>query len=178
MSKQYENEVEQFEVQGLKVFICPDPDPGNPREMWDNAGTMVCFHRRYTLGDKHDFPTPEAFRLWWEEYGEGGTLLPLYLYDHSGITMRTTPFTCPWDSGQVGWIYLTAKDAAKERIVDPEKCLRGEVEDYDNYLTGNVYGFSVEDSEGEILDCQWGFIGLELCRDEAKHMAEVCARQP
>ena len=26
---------------------------------------------------------------------------PLYLYDHGGITMNTTGFSCSWDSGQV-----------------------------------------------------------------------------
>ncbi len=36
-------------------------------------------------------------------------ILPLYLYDHGGITMRTNPFSCPWDSGQVGWIYAPKK---------------------------------------------------------------------
>lgn len=178
MSKQYENEVEQFDVQGLKVIVCTDPNPENPRETWEPLGTMVCFHKRYALGDKHEFPTPEAFRLWWEEYGEGGTLLPLYLYDHSGITMRTTPFTCPWDSGQVGWIYLTAKRAESERIADPVAALEAEVKEYDEYLTGNVYGFSVEDSEGEILDCSWGYIGLDHCRTEARHTAEGYASQP
>jgi hypothetical protein len=178
MKTQYENEVEQFQVQGLKVFVCTDPYPQNPRTEWDNAGTMVCFHKKYNLGDRHDFPTPEAFRLWWEEYGEGGTLLPLYLYDHSGITMRTTPFTCPWDSGQVGWIYMTVAKAKSEGIQDPVSYLGGEVATYDEYLTGNVYGFSVEDSEGDILDSSWGYVGLEHCREEARHTAEGYAKQP
>ena len=26
----------------------------NPRD-WDNLGTMVCFHKRCCLGDKHDY---------------------------------------------------------------------------------------------------------------------------
>lgn len=40
-------------------------------------------------------------------------ILPLYLYDHSGITMSTSVFSCPWDSGQVGWIY-----ASKQKFID------------------------------------------------------------
>ena len=32
--------------------------------------------------------------------------LPLYLMDHSGLAMQTTSFNDPWDSGQVGWIYV------------------------------------------------------------------------
>ncbi len=178
MSKQYENAVEEFNVKGITVHICTDTDPQNPRTEWDNAGTMVCFHKRYNLGDKHEFPTPEAFLLWWEEYGDGGTIMPLYLYDHSGITMRTTPFDCTWDSGQVGWIYMTAKRAEAEGIAYSEGYLRGEVEIYDQYLRGDIYGFSVEDSEGEILDSSWGYFGIDNCREEARHTAEGYARQP
>lgn len=33
--------------------------------------------------------------------------LPLYLMDHSGLAMQTTSFNDPWDSGQVGWIYVS-----------------------------------------------------------------------
>lgn len=41
-------------------------------------------------------------------------ILPLYLYDHSGITINTTGFSCPWDSGQVGWIYCNKERFIKE----------------------------------------------------------------
>jgi len=44
---------------------------------------------------------------------EKHVILPLYLYDHGGITMNTGGFSCRWDSGQVGWIY-----ASKESLID------------------------------------------------------------
>ena len=39
--------------------------------------------------------------------------------------------------------------------------LEGEVETYDDYLTGNVCGFVVEDDDGEHVDSCWGFYGTE-----------------
>lgn len=82
--------------------------------------------------------------------------LPLYLYDHSGITMRTGGFGCPWDSGLVGFIYVT-KEAVKsewgwkritaKRIEQICSLLKVEVEVYAEYLEGNVYGFVVEQAE-------------------------------
>lgn len=36
------------------LVIQPDDDPLNPRED-DNFGKMVCFHRRYHLGDHHNY---------------------------------------------------------------------------------------------------------------------------
>ena len=92
-------------------------------------------------------------------------MLPLYLYDHSGITMNTTGFSCPWDSGQVGWIYATGEDVVKEYgSITPETLektkdlLQGEVKYYDHYIRGDCYGFQLFKGEEEIDSC-WGFIG-------------------
>ena len=50
-------------------------------------------------------------------------MLPLYLYDHSGLAMSTESFSgraphAEWDSGQVGWIYVSKEDALKEFDAD------------------------------------------------------------
>lgn len=78
---------------------------------------------------------------------EGYVILPLYLYDHSGISMSTGQFACPWDSGQVGWIICDSETIKREFNGDrdlAEQCLESEVSTYNDYLTGNVYGFIVE----------------------------------
>ena len=36
------------------IEVHQDESPESPRS-WDNLGTMICFHRRYDLGDKHDY---------------------------------------------------------------------------------------------------------------------------
>lgn len=41
-------------------------------------------------------------------------ILPLYLYDHSGLTMSTSDFGDRWDSGCVGFIYMDKDTAMKE----------------------------------------------------------------
>lgn len=79
--------------------------------------------------------------------------LPLYLYDHSGITISTGKFSCPWDSGQVGFVYVSMERALEEWGTPPkdtpeheffEQRMRTEVKVYDQYLTGDVYGFELE----------------------------------
>lgn len=37
---------------------------------------------------------------------------PLFMYDHSGISISTSPFSCQWDSGRIGMIYERKADAA------------------------------------------------------------------
>lgn len=170
------------------VEIQPDLDPENPRnEWWDNFGTMVCFHRRYDLGDEHNLSVEEAKKL----AGRKDVIsLPLYLYDHSGITMRTSPFSCPWDSGQVGFIYVTlekvrkeygVKRVSKELRQKVKNILSGEVETYDQYLTGDVWGYdvTVKDQAGNEVasDSCWGFYGLDYCREAAREVVKYHAEQ-
>lgn len=142
-----------------KVTIKRDPSPSNPREEWDNLGTMVCFHKRYKLGDKHGMSLEEAQVF---QKREDIIALPLYLYDHSGITMKTSSFNDRWDSGYVGFIYVTKekirkdynwKVITKERRAKIEEYLRAEVKTYDQYLVGDVWGFETEE------DSCWGFYG-------------------
>lgn len=156
--------------------VVQDSCGNSPRE-WYNLGTMVCFHNRYDLGDKHSYDADD-YSGWEEmekailkEEGRGTIILPLYLYDHSGITMRTSPFGCRWDSGQVGFILANKKTILSEfgkKIVTKKLrervsgILEGEVETYTQYLEGEIYGFQIVDEEGEVVDSCYGFYGADF----------------
>lgn len=175
--------IETIEKDGFTLKLYPDEDPESPRS-YDNLGTMVCWHRRYHLGDingKKKYGTAEDFTAWWQANGKGGVILALYLYDHSGITMSTSPFSCPWDSGQVGYIYADETKIRQEYdLLDPSKkihadvkkrvmgVLQAEVETYDQFLTGQVYGYVIADQAGEHVGSCWGFYGFDYCKGEAE----------
>jgi hypothetical protein len=257
--RDFENDaVETLEfAHGVQAHILPDHDNDscNPREN-DNFGKMVCFHRRYNLGDKKDHKEPDDFLvslLWdaepaalrplvkhliktnkyskedfrrsmkgvpadqqqgmWHDYvvtqlnsgmtkedrtalfatfdRMGIVMLPLYLYDHSGITISTGDFGDRWDSGQIGWIYATLKDTldnwsvkslddpvdyhdgnppktVRERAVD---LLKAEVKEYDLFLTGQVYGFVIQTPDEENADSCWGFLGMDCVKEDATSSA-------
>lgn len=121
-------------------------------------------------------------------------MLPLFLYDHSGITMSTGAFSCRWDSGQVGWIYTTLEKVREmykgctgdqaayatatkwtpELRAEMVKRLESEVEIYDQYLTGDIYGYVIEDDDGNDLDSCWGFYGIDEVKEQANEMADQC----
>lgn len=140
-----------------RIEVWNDECPLNPMEDWDAQPTIVHWHSRYNLGEQYpeSFPHPfeereaaiEAIRA---EYG-CTVVVPVYLYDHSGITISTTPFSCPWDSGQVGFAFFTSK-ALKDGWGDhpwptdealPE-IIASSLESYDMYLRGDVKGFTIE----------------------------------
>lgn len=175
--------VDQKTFGKYRIDIIPDDaaDVEDPRN-WDNLGTMICFHSRYRLGDKHNFGDPEEAREFLKNKKTRHIVLPLYLYDHGGITMNTTGFSCPWDSGQVGWIYVTrekvreeygCKRVSKKMVKRIKGYLRNEVETYDQYLTGDVYGYRITNEEtDEEVDSCWGFFGDDDCMKEAESVVK------
>lgn len=176
-----ETAVRTEEHKGFKINFYQDECPESPRE-WDNLGTMVCFHKRDSLGDKHDidadnFSGWDEMERYLEKELDATIILPLYLYDHSGITMNTKGFSCPWDSGRVGFIYIDKDKIRREysvKRISPQlrqrvtKYLENEVETYDQYLRGEVYGFSIEDADGDQLDSCWGYYGDDGIEEATK----------
>jgi len=167
-----------------EVRVLRSTDPLNPREDGDCLGVMIGFHGRYRLGDKHTYRTPDDFHSSPEfrKAQKSGLILPLYLYDHSGITMRTYPFSCPWDSGQVGFIYTdlarytmftgrkALNKALKAKVLDT---LRNEVKTYSQYLEGEVYDLEVD---GEIV-CS-GFYGTDWATNGLMEYVPEGVRNP
>ena len=221
------SEVVKYSSDGKRAvigYLCRDEDPESPRK-YDNLGKMVCWHRRYNLGDEQRTDSAENFfRNLISDYTDKNpdemeivevhkliekhyVILPLFLYDHSGISMSTGSFIgraqhAEWDSGQVGWIYVSHERIMKEMArpkklkkgqINPDlapikhvtakdreraaECLKGEVETYDQFLTGDVYGVCVdcavnvsedpESPEWEVLDEQ-GIIGYSGGGEDGK----------
>ncbi len=166
-----ENNIIDFDYNGSpwRLEIIEDPDPTSPRE-GENLGLMLYHHKNYILGDEKI--TFSSF----DEYLESAKIdpntvvsLPLYLYDHSGLRMSVDDFQDPWDSSCVGVIFVTHDkikqefgDLSEESIENALSCLRKEVEIFDQYISGNAYGFvlsqKVGDSFEERESC-WGFYG-------------------
>lgn len=173
----YESPFKMVDADGVKYTLEVEQDNGgggDPRD-WDNLCTMICWHRHYKLGDKHDYDGIEDFfqslckevlgkgydetdELYWQDMfkmlDESNLILikPINMYDHSGITLSTSngyPYNDRWDAGCVGFIYVTKEMIFKEcgNITEEDwkeradKYLEGEMETYDQYCRGDVYGF-------------------------------------
>lgn len=177
------------ERNGLTAYVEQEEYLENPREEWDHAGHMICWHRRYDLGDKkltREFPTPEDFQEWWEQNGKGGLCFGLSLLDHSGLHMYMGhgahwSDAQGWDSGPIGYIYITRAEIQKEwgkskgNTARARKCLEAEVTEYDQYLTGDVWYVCIKDKEGEVVDSCGMFYGYDYACQEAKSMLATCS---
>jgi hypothetical protein len=146
---------------GKTIKIWQDEDAESPREWCSDTvfiirGTRVMSPDEYSDGD---FPPAGAISL------------PVWHYTHSGSMYQaneTNPFSCPWDSGQAGFIWITREDARKDYGVERISSklltqiydrLRGEVEVYSDWANGQVFGYSIHDEDDEVIDCCGGFYG-------------------
>lgn len=216
-----DNIVERYRRGKERLTIYRDLYPEDPRKMGEMMCEMVCSsHSRYSLGDRQEtaddctalhlkvfspYIDADAFekldRLDYagnltpervlEEAEKTVFFLPLFLYDHSGITMSTSSFGDRWDSGQVGYIILSkekfkkefgVKRLTKKQVEKAYACMKVEVKEYDEYITGQAYGFTIEkevkttreDGEAgptiwDTLESCWGFYGnagLDAIRQE------------
>lgn len=167
---------EQTEYRGHHINIYRHEDRESPRK-WSNLGTFYTTHRHYKPEenfDKHfdidkvcENGRPGVFsKSFLKEY----IALNIYLYDHSGQTISSGPFSCGWDSGWFGMVAVDIEKVKKEygwkvltqsRRRKIEGYLQGEIDTYDQYLRGDVYGFQVTTAEDDtdILDSCWGYYG-------------------
>ena len=168
---------------GMRVTVLVDEYPTKPREGC-NLTTMICHHRNYSLGDLEESKQfngynslKELKQALVEYYGEMAYIEPLSLYDHSMQTLAIGEPTDRWDSGYVGFIFVTKEQARKwfnvKRITKSilekiEKLAQAEVEEYNKvWLWGEVYYLSLEkvftnvddknDCIEESMDCIGGF---------------------
>jgi hypothetical protein len=112
-------------------------------------------------------------------------LLPLHFRDYGSGALRfwAGGHAARWEGDAFGWAYVTHEEIRREYDIpegEPvsqevvEKALQlmaAEVEEYAQYLSGDVYGFRlvrlerdedgepIEDEEAEELDSCWGFYG-------------------
>ena len=166
------------DYKGYEILIEQDEHPVNPRMENFNLGQMICHHKRYFLGDKHNKSTDEVCDMLAGKQKDI-VVLPLYLYDHSGITMNTTGFSCPWDSGMVGCIFADyvnirswygVKKITKKLIEKVKLHLLQEVKCYDDYISGNIYTYTILKDNEEMDSC--GGYPYEDALNEAKAIVD------
>ena len=189
-----ENAIETIDYKGHKIGLFYDQDPESPRE-WDNLGTIYSNSKRYSPDGKGIEELMEmAGQSRYDEAIDFKAIrkkfycLKIWIYDHSGQTVRTGE-TNPWgnmgymswDSGLFGAIAVSKEKAKKEygykrACKGLEKkvlsCLEAEVKTFDCFVTGEIYSYVVENEQGEEIDSCCGWYDREEAINEAKGMVD------
>ena len=114
-----------------------------------------------------------------KEFIDGSVYLPVYGYEHGGMSVSTGrgyPFNDRWDSGLFGIIAVSKDKIRKEygckrvsknlreKVLD---ILRAEVETLNQYFNGEVYSYAVADKKGDIVESCCGYYSYEDCEQDA-----------
>jgi hypothetical protein len=102
-----------------------------------------------------------------EKLGEGWEAVPVYAYIHSGIVLslgRGGQFSDQWDSGMAGILAVNMAECGGTM----EKVSEGIVETLNQYFSGDVHGYIIEDEDGNTLESCWGFYGYDHCKEEGE----------
>ena len=156
------------EYNGHTIVLAHDEYAESPRD-WDNLGEFLYIENRSVEGDrKASLEYIEALTK-----RDDVVYLPVYAYVHSGVTIRTSPFECSFDSGMVGIIYVYKDRLAKEGLTEEQakETLKSEIDTMAKWLEGQVFGYVVKRDGNEIDSC-WGMYDHEEALTRAKEFID------
>lgn len=118
-------------------------------------------------------------------------VLPVWVYEHSGISLRagtrSYPFDDRWDSAQAGvayitptiWAYLSNDPwtGSDDQIERATKSIVEHVEVYGHWCNGDIYRYLIEDFDGEYIDSVGDWYDYDECEAEARSVAENTEHQ-
>jgi hypothetical protein len=177
----------------LFVAVNQDPGPMYPADRNDEEAFLVYGHRSFTVnGPNHE--KAEDIHKAKAEWEKTHHVYPVYAYIHSGVYLKlNTDAGLPdrqWDVSMAGYCLVT-RDTSN--IPEPLKLAEGMIEEWNQYLRGDVSGYDMglyefqSDPDGDPIeefdyykrhgkevykDSCWRFYGTEYVLIAAKSMAE------
>jgi hypothetical protein len=168
---------------GLTLNIYRDEHEMSPDEDGDDGLFLVGYHRDFTVdrkvsqglaqciarGGKYEDDSENSEAL---DYIKKYHIFGLEAYIHSGVVLAlSSEGNFPdrqWDVSQLGLVFASKKEWRMRKSA--RKAALGLIETWNDYLSGNVYGFVIEDEGGTHYDSCWGFSGdyEDNCLPEAR----------
>ena len=160
----------------LQVF---NSDCDNPLHWGGSDIQWVMLHRGYQLENTTDI-TSENFSGWGkmsdyiDQEFDPALIIPVYMLDHSGLSLSIHSFNDGWDSGQIGFVFMS-KEVLKRNYQDDENtaisAIEGELLIYTNYLNGECYRLELY-HDGNLLESSDGFYGSNFNTNDIKECIE------
>jgi hypothetical protein len=157
----------------MKLRIEQDTDAMSPSDLEGDGLFLIGSHREFYVlppGMKRN----ERFDVKDEIDARKSThhIFMLEAYIHSGVVLALAgEGNFPdrqWDVSLLGAVFASKKEwytKAKAR-----KAVESKVKEWNEYLSGDVWGCIVEDDEGNHVDSCWGFYGHEYAKQEGQRM--------
>lgn len=162
---------------GRQLKIFRDTSTKNPRLGDDIRSRFLFLHKQHHLGDPHNYKTPEEIEELVKEMGEI-VIAPVFMFEEKDgkVLLDTEPFDKDgWKegqdadcTGQLGVMYIH-REFVEEKVgiwneqarTEAMLMLMEELNEYNEWLNDDVYGFTLIDSDGTIMQQETGYIGSD-----------------
>ncbi len=162
----------------MKLEIVQDENPSSPAE-WGNTDVfLVANHRQFYVPVPGEKRLPQYANDLADRFAKTHHIFDLEAYIHSGVVLalsREGNFPDrQWDVSQLGYVFVSKKEW-KTREKAREAAL-GLIETWNQYLSGDVWGYIITDDEGNDVESCWGFYGEDAAREEGESMLAACIK--
>lgn len=150
--------VESIPYKGKTIEIHSDENCESP-DTWGNRDAFLVYDHGSFSVERDNF-NPETINDHCSDkkclFYNGYFVFPVFAYIHSGVALSLSkngyPFNYPFDTSMRGFVLIERQKGTytrKQAIIVAE----GIVKEWNDYLSGNVYGFDTGN------DSCWGFYG-------------------
>ena len=109
-----------------------------------------------------------------EDYDENIVIVPLDVYEHGEVLYSPSspnpgyPFTCPFDTARGGAVLLLDKNVfgSLDSSDEVHKLASSICETITAWANGWIFGFAVEETNGELIEAIGGFLFTDSVGDE------------
>jgi hypothetical protein len=186
--------VESKRIGKYLIKVVQDEQPDSPDE-WGNEDAFIVYdHRQFSVTRKGFDPREifEHIERTKKYFYDGYHVFPLYAYIHSGVALSVGDHNFPdarWDVSMTGWVLVQKTKGWTWRRAKALEVAKAITEEWNQYLSGDVYGYKVYDmgdaeadeedeDEGTMVDSCWGYYGEpEYCMTEAVSLTETLIEQ-
>ena len=157
------NERETIQHKGYEIETFYDEDAQSPNE-WGNEDAFLVYDHRDFFVERKGFNPDDIFENLQsgKKLYKGYFVFPVFAYIHSGVALslgkNEYPFNDRWDVSFKGFA-LIKKEKGQGTNKKAYEIAKGIVEEWNTYLSGQVYGYSSE------FGGVWGFYGEEGYKD-------------
>jgi len=121
----------------------------------------------------------DLYEAWQEEHAKGYTVWPFWcgnVHGPGSFTISIMDLDDTRRRDPDGWVFVKAPDSPLDALAHPERdvvLIRDSLtESYEQWANGDVWGYIVENADGEELESCWGYYGTESAVAEGKATAD------
>ncbi len=162
----------------MKYRIEQDQDAMSPADSGDRDLFIVAKHPQFHVPAPGEKTIPEQAKELVDRYAKTHWIMPIEAYIHSGVRLAfSQEGQFPdrrWDVSQVGFVFAAKSQWRLSKSA--RKAAASLLENWNQYLSGDVWGYVIEDDNGKHLNSCWGLYGKDYAEDQAKEaMASLAA---